>query len=98
MADELRLETFAPHVGSVFALREEGADELALTLVAADALPAPPGDLGRPPFSLEFEGPQEPVHPQATVALHHDALGTLEIFIVPIGQDAHHARYQAVFT
>jgi hypothetical protein len=96
-ADELTLESFTPHVGSVFLLRADG-QELPLALAAADPLPAPPGDKGRPPFSLEFDGPREPIHPQATVAFDHDALGTLQIFIVPIAQSAQHTRYQAIFT
>jgi hypothetical protein len=97
VADELTLKSFAPHAGSVFLLRADGQD-LPLTLVAADPLPAPPGDKGRPPFSLEFDGPREPIHPQATVAFEHEALGALEIFIVPIAQDEQHTRYQAIFT
>ena len=95
--DELTLDSFSPHVGTVFVLRDADGD-LSLTLAAADALPAPPGDRGRAPFSLEFDGPHEPVHPQDTVALEHEAMGHLEIFIVPIAQDADHTRYQAVFT
>jgi hypothetical protein len=97
MVDGLTLESFSPHVGSVFVLHA-GQQELPLTLAAADPLPAPPGDKGRPPFSLEFDGPREPIHPQATVAFEHEALGALEIFIVPIAQDAQNTRYQAIFT
>jgi hypothetical protein len=94
MDEQLTLETFAPHVGSTFTLPAG----LALELVEVVALPAPPGDAGRPPFSLEFVGPADPLHPQATVELTHDVLASLAIFIVPIGRDATRTRYQAIFT
>ena len=71
---------------------------LVLELVEVVALPAPQGDAGRPPFSLEFAGPADPLHPQATVELTHDMLGALAIFIVPIGRDATGTRYKAIFT
>ncbi len=94
--DELTLESFSPHVGSVFLLRDGEADT-PLTPVAADALPAPPGDRGRPPFSSSFMGRRSRSHPQETVTFEHDAMGRLEMFIVPVGQDARHTRYQAIF-
>jgi hypothetical protein len=94
---ELTLETFLPHLRSTFTLRA-GDVTLPLELVEATALPVPPGDGGRPPFSLEFAGPADPVHPQATVELTHDVLGPLAIFVVPIGRDDRHTRYEAIFT
>jgi hypothetical protein len=94
---DLTLESFAPHVGGTFVLHD-GEREVPLDLVAADALPAPEDDRGRPPFSLEFLGPADPAYQQATVALTHPALGRHDIFIVPIGRDAQGTRYQAIFT
>lgn len=95
-------ETFAPHVGTTFALRAARPDgpatEVDLVLEEATAAPAPTGDRGRPPFSLVFRGPAEPLLPQATYPLGHEQLGDFEIFLVPIGRDASAARYEAVFT
>jgi Domain of unknown function (DUF6916) len=62
-------------------------------------------DTLRAPFSVLFHGPLEPVLPQGIYQLEHDQLGTLELFIVPVGPDEPSApgqaptamRYEAVF-
>jgi hypothetical protein len=89
-------ETFAPHVGSTFTLPlSDGV--LALELVAVDDLPAP-SPAPRAPFALRFRTPGVAGHvPQQIYALAHPVLGTLEIFLVPLGADAGGMRYEAVF-
>ena len=52
----------------------------------------------RQAFSVIFRGPQEPVLTQHTYTLHNENLGTLEIFLVPIGPDEKGMRYEALFT
>lgn len=49
------------------------------------------------PFSAYFRGPRSPVLPQQIYPMKHDRLGTVELFLVPIGPDAHGMRYEAVF-
>jgi hypothetical protein len=90
----LTLETFEPRVGEAFAIAAPAAVEL--VLASAEALGEWPG--GRQPFSLTFRGPREPPLAQAIYALEHPDLGTLEIFIVPMGRDAESTSYQAIFT
>ena len=51
----------------------------------------------RQPFSLVFRGPLQPVLPQRIYRLEHEGLGTLEIFLVPVGPDKDGMRYEAVF-
>jgi hypothetical protein len=97
MGEPLTLEKFAPHVGTTFTV-QSGDVDLPLELVEAVGLPASPGDRGRQPFSLVFAGPADSLHPQATVELTHDVLGSLAIFIVPIARDASSMRYEAIFT
>jgi hypothetical protein len=58
--------------------------------------PAGAGAL-RAPFSLVFRGPLEPLLPQGIHRLEHDALGELDLFLVPIGPDEAGTRYEAVF-
>lgn len=48
------------------------------------------------PFSLEFTAAGEPL-PQATYSLAHDALGTYDIFLVPLAREGDATRYEAVF-
>lgn len=99
---DVTLETFEPQVGSTFELEVTDAEGerhvLGLELCEAKPSPAPPGDRGRPPFSLMFRGPAELQLPQATYALAHPELGTVEIFIVPVGAGTDGVDYQAVFT
>jgi hypothetical protein len=48
-------------------------------------------------FSLVFHGPQTRFLPQATYQFVHAAIGTYSLFIVPIGSEGDHYRYEAVF-
>lgn len=95
MADEFTLETFAPVVGDVFEVDAGEAGALELKLVEAIAAPDP--NAPREPFILTFKGPVEPVLAQQIVPLRHGSLGTLEIFVVPVGRNADGAVYEAVF-
>lgn len=89
-------DTFAPHVGSRFALSlRDGV--LELELYAVEVLRGPP-TAPRPPFALRFRTPAVTGHvPQQIYALAHPVLGSLEIFLVPLGADATGMRYEAVF-
>jgi hypothetical protein len=76
-----------------------GSASLDLELVGADPLGSgDPAPGRRRPFSLIFHGPQAPVLPQRIYRLENAVLGTLEIFLVPIGPDAAGLRYEAIFT
>jgi Domain of unknown function (DUF6916) len=93
----VKLDTFAPHVGTNFRLEgNDGALELTLT----EATPGGIKDTrrgARAPFSLTFRGPAQPVLPQRIYRLDHAALGGLDIFLVPIGADPEGVTYEAVF-
>jgi hypothetical protein len=54
--------------------------------------------LSRSPFSLVFRGGPSPPLPQRIYRVEHEALGALDIFLVPIGPDEVGQRYEAVFT
>ncbi len=101
MLDALTVDAFAPLVGATFALHDEAAGRLELELVEARATEpgaAPRDATGRrTPFALLFHGPGEPVLPQRIRRLEHEALGVLEIFIVPVGRDAQAVHYEAIF-
>lgn len=49
------------------------------------------------PFSLLFHGPHGRRLEQGTLSLSHPGLGSLEIFVVPLGPDARGERYEAIF-
>ncbi len=95
MIADLTIESFEGRAGEGFRLAAD-VGTLDITLIEYERL----GEsvLKRAPFSLVFLGPREPVLPQRIYRLTHDELGELEIFLVPIAQDADGTRYEAVFT
>jgi hypothetical protein len=101
MLDRLTVDSFTPAVGGTFVLSADGLEPLEIELVearpqVADA-PAVDASGTRAPFSLTFRGPVEPALPQRIYRVEHDAVGMLEIFVVPVGRDAAGTLYQAVF-
>ncbi|HZS39490.1 MAG TPA: hypothetical protein VFF06_21815 [Polyangia bacterium] len=93
---ELTAATFRPHVDSRFRVRLAPDRAVELTLYQVEERPPHPR-LPRAPFSLLFRGDRAQPLAQQRYPFEHDALGALEIFIVPIGPDEHGLRYQAVF-
>jgi hypothetical protein len=57
----------------------------------------PRADPSGRPFSLLFRGRADLVLPQRIYSLEHRQLGTLEIFLVPVGRDSSGVQYEAVF-
>jgi hypothetical protein len=73
-----------------------GDSSLGMRLVrVTPANSAQPG--ARRPFALVLRGPTEPVLPQQICRVEHPSLGSMEIFLVPIGPDASGMQYEAVF-
>jgi hypothetical protein len=97
--DQLQLSSFQPLLGQRFGLHAEAEAATPLDLVLVEANALAHGD-GRPrtPFSLVFRGPASPVMPQRIYRLEHEALGILDLFLVPVGRDAQGVRYEAIFT
>lgn len=88
----LTADTFRPHVGTTFSVEVVGDEPLLLTL-AEVRLHGGGHRLRAEPFTLVFTGPHDRLAPQATLALLHDALGELVVFLVPVEL----GRYEAVF-
>lgn len=103
MLGTLTLQTFLPCVGGAFRLTTDDGGTFDLELIEAAAPRSGPGRGGasrpgkREPFSLLFRGPSQPVLPQRIYPLRHDTLGTLELFLVPVGPDDKGLCYEAVF-
>jgi len=72
------------------------SDPTPLKLVKVD----PAGESGRAcgAFSLLFAAPKGPWLPQAVYPVKHPSLGTMEIFLVPVGPIAEGNGYQAIFS
>jgi hypothetical protein len=83
---------FMPLLHERFRIDPGDGPEFEVELIEVAEIPREPG--GRAPFSLVFEGGPDPPLPQRIYRVEHQALGVIEIFLVPIAGD----RYQAVFT
>ena len=88
----LTLGDFEPHLGAAFETSLPGGS---MTLAEATALDGGMREGGT--FSLTFVAPPGPFVPQAVYRLAHPALGTLDLFLVPLGPDARGNLYQALF-
>src|SRR5687768_2789823 len=98
MLDQLTVETFEPHVGSTFWVEFPNDTKVELRLTAAaKVMESEAARLPRHPFSLFFIGPKSFQLKQHIYRLTHESLGAMEIFLVPVGENADTFRYEAVF-
>jgi hypothetical protein len=94
MLEKLTREIFARYLNTHFQVGGEAAHSAALELVEASATPAPPSYEA---FSIVFRGPSDRPLPQGMHRFYHDAIGTFDLFTVPIRRDQHGLYYEAVF-
>jgi hypothetical protein len=91
---ELRHATFAEHVGDRFRGEPSlGGEPVDLILTACE--PSPHA-AGREAFSLIFHAPGPGHLPQQTFTLAHEALGAVDLFLVPLGPEGQAMVYEAV--
>lgn len=90
-------ETFDPHTGSRFTMHVGAEQSLQVELLETEAIRSPP-NAKRPSFVLRFRSKERSHVPQQIYTLDHDQLGTLEIFLVPLGPDAVGMIYEAIFS
>jgi hypothetical protein len=98
---ELVSETFSGRIGERFEVTPAGGDPFPATLSRCDVTSSgDPADwvarIGRVPFSLLFHADRTTTIAQRTCTLSHPELGSFALFLVPLGPDAHGARYEAV--
>jgi hypothetical protein len=94
MLENLHLETFSEHLNSNFSIGrgEAGATELQLIEAQSVGTAAP----GYEQFSLIFRGPLDSFLEQAIYRFTHVALGTFEMFIVPVQKNQDGFIYQSI--
>ena len=97
--NSLTIETFNPFLESDFRARlEPDGLVIDLRLIEVRPLGRQPNAPRAEPFALVFAGPAQPRLEQRIYGLDHDRLGSIEIFLVPIGFDPGGGLlYEAVF-
>jgi len=99
MLDQLTIDRFEPHVGSIFRIHpsENEVVELRLDRVAA-VMASEAARLKRTAFSLYFSGPP-PLLRQRMYRMEHEVFGEgADVFLVPLGATPQSVAYEAVFT
>lgn len=90
--------SFTPLVATSFEIRAGGRTLQQLRLdEVTESGPAEPDSKFRAPFSLLFRCESDSVLSQGTYEVFHPALGTMELFMVPLGPDDRGMRYEAIF-
>jgi hypothetical protein len=90
---QLSMDRFVSALDSAFeikAMETDGAS-LEIRLIEVKRRPAPPG---YEQFSALFIGPASPVYPQGIYRFAHPAMGTLDLFMVPVGRAAAGIQYE----
>jgi hypothetical protein len=97
MPKPLEHTTFSPYVNDLFRAKLPQGD-VEIELGEVDLHPGGPmGGSTRQPFTLIFLGPKSAMLPEATYALTHADLGTVEIYLIPIISSGERQSYQAIF-
>ncbi len=100
MLDTLKSKDFAKYLNQKFQVQTELPDPIEFILTEVNKLGSKrkKGEKGKRPFSVIFRGPAEPVLPQRIYQVSHEQLGTLDLFLVPVGQGKKGVQYEALFT
>ncbi|HRX01612.1 MAG: hypothetical protein KDI07_11640 [Anaerolineae bacterium] len=97
--DQLEMADFAGHLNESFAVQLTDGDAYALELIEVSELSRPPDQPGRQPFALIFRNARTDAYlAQATHLLTHEDLGSLSLFLVPLGPQQDGMHYEALFT
>ena len=96
--DKLQSTDFLPYLNQSFRIGGEDMTPIDLELVRVTEVGEPHEPGSRTPFSLLFLGPVSNLYlRQHIYRLEHEALGSLEIFLVPLGPERGRMRYEAIF-
>jgi hypothetical protein len=103
MLDQVTVADFSPFVKATFRTEVEPGDVLELELIDAQPIGPEPqareANVPRRAYSLIFRGPNDRLLDQRIYSIEHPKLGTLGIFLVPLGPegDPDGLHYQAIF-
>ena len=93
MLQELTRDIFDQQINTPFRV-EHGAGSATLELVEVSAVSLTSTTES---FSIVFRGPLDAFLAQSVYRFHHDVLGAVDLFIVPIGKEKQGFLYESVF-
>ena len=96
MLQDLSHSSFEENLNTPFRIHFGGDSPLEAILVQV-RLHEPHGGPRKQPYSVYFRAPRQPILPQAIYRVEHDRLGTMDVFLVPIGPEGEGMGYEAVF-
>lgn len=96
MLQDLSHSSFEEQLSSSFRIHFGGEAPLEVVLYQV-RLHEAHGGPRKQPYSVYFRGPGQPILPQAIYRVEHDRMGTMDIFLVPIGPEGQGMGYEAVF-
>ena len=102
MLDKIKSSDFSPYLNQTFHIHAEASKPLEAELVdVTEFKPRSDQDTEsskRNPFSIIFSCAQDQPLEQKIYKVEHDEMGTLELFLVPIGPDKNGLfQYEALF-
>jgi hypothetical protein len=97
MLNEVTLDTFTPHLNTAFRLFPQGAGPVEVKLVRAEMMTVGKRTPNAYSFHLRFVGPKTPRLEQQTFEIEHPEIGRLNLFLVPVAEDAEGRHYEAIF-
>lgn len=98
MLNKLQSADFTPYLNGKFHIHVESVGPIEAELIEVSELGAPPFNQ-RQPFSIVLRTRQKNQYlVQAIYQVEHAEMGTLDLFLVPLGPDKEGMRYEAVFT
>jgi hypothetical protein len=97
MLDRLTSDDFTSYLNQTFHIQADDDTVLEAELIDVSELGGDtPAD--REPFSIVLRGPADVHLPQRIYGVTHEKLGTLSLFLVPIGPDDEGMRFESIFT
>ena len=99
MLETFTQSTFLARLGETFCVHDDSPAPLEIQLTDVMSLGSADGEQleRRAPFSILFQGPADALLAQRIYTISHEAMGTFELFLVPLGPAANGLRYEAVF-
>jgi hypothetical protein len=99
MTESLQSTDFQSQLDQLFCIHLDHATTIDLQLVSVTELGRASQPGFRNPVSLHFLGPVSRQYLlQHTYQMVNEKLGTIDIFVVPLGPEAGRMRYEAIFT